>query len=133
MADTVDTQVLEDTRYNRKIRITNLSDGTGESAVIKIDKSTLTDLKGLEPYRLDVVSLKWSIQGFAYVALYWDHTTDDEIAVLSGSGERDYFGDGNLRDPRSAGGTGDILVTAPAGATTGSYDITIEVRLVPQP
>jgi hypothetical protein len=130
VTDVVDTIVLETTNVYRKIRITNVSDSTGESAVIKVDKSALVDVHGLEPRRLIIMYVKWAIQGFASVRLNFDHSTDDEGLVLPvGSGERDYFSDGGLKDPLSAGGTGDLLLTTNGGASGSTYDIVLHVRL----
>jgi hypothetical protein len=130
MADTVDTVVLETTPVYRKVRLLNIGDGTGESAVVKVDKSALVDTKGLEPRRLIITYVKWAIQGFASVRLNFDHTTDDEGLVLpTGSGERDYLMDGGLKDPLTAGGTGDLLLTTNGGASGSTYDIVLHVRL----
>ena len=129
MADSVDSVVLFSGTRRRAVRLTNVSDGTGESAVIKIDKSTLIGPDGTEPSKLVVEEIVWNIQGFTSVRLFWDHTTDDEIDMLSGGGSRDYTAVGGLRDPGSAGGDGDILLTT-AGAVSGAtYDISIVLRL----
>lgn len=130
MADTVDTVVIANTTVIHESRITNVSDGTGESAVIKVDKSTLTGPQpGVEPGSLALESIRWSIQGFSSVRLFWDHTTDDEIMVLgSGNGYADFKSSGRLQDPKSAGQTGDVLLTT-AGAISGAtYDITMRYR-----
>ena len=47
MADAVTTIVTNNGAKNYQARFTNISDGTGESAVIKIDKSTLVNEMGL--------------------------------------------------------------------------------------
>lgn len=133
MADVVDTIVLESNKHRRKIRITNVSDATGESAVVKVDKSALTAMNGLEPAYLIIDEIEWSIQGFTSVRLFWDHTTDDEIAVLgTGSGYREYWSSGGLKDPVSAGATGDILLTTAGAASGATYDIVLNCRLQPQ-
>lgn len=129
MADAVDTIVMFSGRLRYAARFTNVSDGTGESAVVKIDKSALIGPDGTEPGRLVVEELVWNIQGFTSVRLFWDHTTDDEIDVLSGGGSRDYTGVGGLVDPASAGGTGDIVLTTAGGTSGSSYDISIVVRM----
>ena len=130
MADTVDVRPLFIGERKVAYRFTNVCDGTGESAVTKIDISTLTGPDGVNaPARTVIEQLEWSIQGFTSVRLFWDHTTNDEIAVLAGQGFKDYREYGGLLDPASAGDTGDILLTT-AGNTAGStYDITIVVRL----
>lgn len=132
MADTVDTLVLQSNQRRYIARFTNVSDATGESAVVKVDKSTLVAANGLEPYRLILDYAKWSIQGFTSVRLFWDHTTDDEIAVFgTGAGERNYAENGGLYDPVSAGGTGDVLLTTAGAASGATYDIELNFRLEP--
>lgn len=107
----------------------NQSDGTGESAVVKVDRSALADIHGSEPSLLRIVRAQWTIQGFPYVEVAFDHTTDDSALLLgAGTGELCLERYSGLKDPDSAGGTGDIVFTAPAGATTGSYSILLEVE-----
>ena len=81
------------------------------------------------PTRTTIEQIEWSIQGFSSVRLFWDHTADDEIAVLAGAGFKDYREYGGLVDPASAGGTGDILITTAGAALNATYDITITFRL----
>ncbi len=130
MADTVDVKVvLSGTKYYI-LHLTNISDGTGESAVIKADISGLIGANGLAPTGTSIREVAWSIQGFTSVRLFWDHTTDDEIVVLgTGSGILDFSGIGGLVDPRSAGGTGDILLTTAGAAAGSTYDITLVIQL----
>lgn len=129
MADVVDTIVLANTINRYSVRLTNVSDATGESAVVKVDKSGLTGpLRGVEPGSLTLEEARWSIQGFTSVRLFWDHTADDEMMVLSGQGYEDFRPQGGLRDPRSTGGTGDVLLTTAGAASGATYDITLHFR-----
>ena len=131
MADVTDSIVIETTPRRYIVRFLNVYVDTGESAVVKVDKSTLTASNGAEPRDLIIDEIEWTIQGYTYIKLLWDHTTDDEIAVLTGTGYRNYWSSGGLKDPRSAGGTGDVVATT-VGTTAGnSYDITINCRLQP--
>lgn len=131
MTDTVDTLVLVSTKTHYTVRLTNESDGTGESAVKKIDKSTLTDLHGREPRAIDFMSIEYQVNGFNYVTLRWDHATDDEIAVLKGNGFFTWKEAGGLRDPTLNDSTGDVLLTTDGAVDGASYNITIEARLRP--
>lgn len=129
MVDTVDTITQFKGTRRHIVRLTNVSDGTGEAAVIKVALSGLLNGKGIAPTAVNVESIQWSIQGFSSVRLFWDHAADDEIDVLSGNGYREYTQAGVLKDPRSAGGTGDILLTT-AGAISGAtYDILLSLVL----
>jgi hypothetical protein len=144
MADAVTTTVIYNlgsatATQNAKTYIahfTNLSDGTGETNVIKVDKSTLFSTLGIEPVALDIQRIEFTIQGYKTVKISWDHDTDDTAVVLgTGVGFLDFTGglyltrdfghSGGLQDPRSTGGTGDILFTTSAGASGNSYSITL--------
>lgn len=128
MADVVDTIVVSDNPNRIVVRFTNRSDGTGETDVVKVDKSTLIGLLGREPQKLNLEWAKWSIQGFDSVQAEWDHNVDDEMIIMAaGNYERHYTNPGPLVDPGSAGGTGDVLFTTfPSPAAAGdTYDITM--------
>jgi len=128
MADAVDSNVIFSGERKYIARYTNLSDGTGESAVVKVDKSTLVGPDGTEPGRLVVEQIQFVTNGMS-VRLDWDHDTDDEIAFLNGAGYFDYREGGGLIDPASTGGTGDIIFTTAGHSSGDTYDITLHLRL----
>ena len=131
MADTVDTIVVFKGKQRQVYRFTNVCDGTGESAVVKIDKSALVNTQGLEPSKIIIEEIQWSIQGFTSVRLLWDHTTDDEAVVL-GTGQGSMLTNpefSGLIDPKSAGGTGDVLLTTAGNFSGSTYNILVCIRL----
>jgi len=136
MPDAVATHVITNTAGYYAVHLVNVSDATGESAVVKVDKSTLTAADGLEPNSLDLCVARWNVQGFTSVKLYWDHTADDLMMAMSGSGFEDFLSSGpspekipdGILDPRTAGGTGDILLTTAGAASGATYDITLWFR-----
>jgi hypothetical protein len=128
MADTVDVKTLFGGKRYKMFHLTNQSDGTGEAAVTKVDISTLTDPVGAVCTYTAIDRIEYSVFGMNYVTLAWDHTTDDEIAVLSGQGVMDWSQLGGNVDPRTAGGTGDILLTTNGAAAGAGYDITLYVK-----
>lgn len=125
MADTVTSRVVNNSKGKYTVHITGISDGTGESNVVKIDKSTLLTVAGAEPAALSIGTIRWNVQGFSYVKLHFDHTTDDTAMLLSGNGYDDFTPGGGLRDPLSAGQTGDLMLTSVGAAAGATYDITI--------
>lgn len=141
MADVATTRTLKDGRSRLVVQLTGKSDGTGESAITKVDKSTFLATDGAEPASLDIERIDYVISGYAHVELLWDHTTDDSAIVLpTGAAElhfddrlggEDYVASPLLTDPRSAGGTGDLLLTSASGATTGRYSIFVYMRKQP--
>lgn len=129
MADTVTSNVVFAGDRKYAVQLTGISDGTGETNVIKVDISTLLNLAGQACVRTAIEEIKWDVQGFTYVKLSWDHTTDDTAMVMSGRGSVSYAHLGYLFDPRSAGGTGDLLLSSVGAISGASYDITVVLQL----
>lgn len=127
MADLVDSQVLINGSRFYVVVLTNISDGTGETAVVKVDKSTLTGPNGKEPSKLVVEKIEYALSGMQ-VRLFWDHTVDDEIAMLDGAGFFDWTSVGGKPDPGSAGDTGDIILTTFGHTLGDTYTITLWLR-----
>ena len=125
MADTVVRHVLQDGDTLR-VAISCICDATGNTAIVA-DRSALTDALGNAAGPLAIKSVKATVSGMAYATLQFDHTTDDVMLVLP-QGETCFKGGdlGQLIDPGSDGGTGDLTLTAPAG-TAGAYCVVIEV------
>lgn len=131
MADTVRTMTVRNATHLNGVLVVNLtneSDGTGESAVTKVDISNFTTPKGIAATYSAVQRIEYAVNGMS-VRLHWDHTTDDTIAELAGNGIIDQSIDGNRVDPRSSGGTGDILLTTTGHTAGDTYDITLYVKL----
>lgn len=129
MADAVTTNVIHAGTRTYITHITNASDGTGESAVVKIDKSTLTGPGGSEPSKICIEKIEGTVNGMQ-VKLIWDHTSDVTIAVLDGGQvELDFTCGGGLRDP-GTGGSGDVLLTTLGHTSGDSYDLILYCRLV---
>lgn len=128
MADTVNVQTVF-TGRKHVLHLTNESDGTGESAVTKLDISGLTAPSGGAPTSVTLLEARWAVNSFNYVVLEWDHTTNDEMLVCSGNDYASFEGMGGLHDPGSTGGTGDVVLTTDGGADGASYDITLVFKL----
>jgi hypothetical protein len=128
MVDTVNTQVVFNGNRRYTVHLTNESDGTGESAVTKVDISTLTDGAGVAATYFTVDLIEYSVWGFDYATLEWDATVNDEIAVLFGQGVIDWVAFGGKTDPQSSGSTGDLVLTTNGGASGSGYDITLHIR-----
>ena len=129
MADTVDTKVIR----NGKLYIINLqnrSDGTGETNVRKVDlNNTLLSNDGKIATYSSIWRIEYSVFGFSQVRLDWQATVADEIATMSGNGLIDWSLEGGNVDPRSAGFTGDILLSTLGAVANAGYDITVWMRL----
>lgn len=126
MADTVTTKTIFNSPRKLVVELTNLSDGTGESNVVKVDKSTFTGLNGIEPSKLVVEKIVYDVSSMR-VLLTWDQTSDETIAVLQGHGCLNWKKSGGNIGANS-GGAGDILLTTANHAVGDGYQITLHLR-----
>lgn len=131
MADAVAVKASFTGKRRKIIHMTCVSDGSGETGIIKIDRSAITDGNGAVPNSIDVVSARWAIQGFSYIKLLWHHNAGDVVAMLlTGNGYENYEGFGNLHDTTTTNADaddGDIQLTSAGAANGATYDITLEV------
>ena len=97
MADTVSTQTLTDTTGVKfAVKITNFSDGTGETLVKKVDASETTFMT--EDGNRKISKIFYSINTAnpkSAVELIWDGTDNATAVLLSGQGFWDLRADGN--------------------------------------
>ena len=86
MADAVTSQTLSDGDRIAVVKYTNISDGTGESSVKKVDISTFAAsvTTGATPARATIEQIWYDIAGMR-VALEWNATTNVVAAVLGTS------------------------------------------------
>ena len=85
MADAVTSQTLVDTDKRAVIKLTNLSDGSGESSVQKVDVSGLNaNAKGETCSRVTIDQIWYDVGGMR-VDLEWAATTNVKALMLGGS------------------------------------------------
>jgi hypothetical protein len=128
VSDSVTSKTIFNGSRKLIMQFTNLSDGTGESNVVKVDKSTFTGPNGLEPSELIIEMIEGETSGMS-VGLSVDHTTDVVLARLGGVGrfKIDYRPHGGLRT-NGAGDTGDILFTTNGHSSGDTYNIVLHIR-----
>ena len=126
MADTVTVTTVFNGPRKLVVHLTSTSDGTGESGVTKVDKSTFTGQNGLEPTDFVFERIEYDVSSMR-VTLSLDRTTDQTVAVLQGFGHLDWRKAGGLLKA-AAGDTGDILLTTANHASGDGYDITLYLR-----
>ena len=97
MADIVTTQVLSDTSGVKYVaKLTNLSDGSGESLVTKVDASGTTFMSEDGERRIARVYYSVNVSDAkSGVELIWDGATNSTALFLSGQGTIDLRTDGN--------------------------------------
>ena len=130
MADTITTNIVRSGSRTYAVHLQNASDGTGESAVTKVDISGLVGPDGSAPTAITLLEVEYDIQGFSSVQLFWEHTVNDEMVTLGkGQNIKDWNALGGLHDPKSAGSTGDVLLTTVGASATATYDMTLVFKL----
>ena len=136
MADAVTSQTIIDTDKRAVIKLTNISDGTGESSVKKVDVSALNprsaDSASCSRVTIDQV---WYDVGGLRAALEFDATSNVVGLVLGGSaaagnvsGHWDYRSFGGIKNNAGGGITGDIDLTTHGHTAHDHYTIVLELR-----
>ena len=130
MADTVSTQTLTDTTGVKfAVKMTNFSDGTGETLVKKVDASELTFMT--EDGERKISKIFWSVNtqsGKSAVELIWDGETNATAVTLSGQGFWDLRADGNEIKNNATTPTGDVLLSTKNFAIGDNYTILVVFR-----
>jgi hypothetical protein len=131
MADTAVKHIVYSGKRRHCVHLYATSDGTGETGVVKVDRSTLLDGTGQIPSSLAIASVRWNVQGFSSVTLLWHHNAADVVAMrLTGNGYENFEGFGFLHDTDTTNADaadGDIQLTSVTPVAAAIYDITLEV------
>ena len=130
MADLVTTQTIADTSGVKFVaKLTNFSDGTGESLVKKVDASEVTFMT--EDANRKIARVWYSINtanNKSAVELLWDGETNATAMLLSGNGYFDLRTAGNEIPNNATTPTGDVLLSTKNFAVGDNYTIIIEFR-----
>ena len=130
MADAVATQTIQDGAKTAIFRFTNVSDGTGESAVAKIDVSALSSdpMTGAACTGCTIQKIYYSTVGMG-VKIFFDASSN----VLAWQLNADWADTLDFTDftgiPNNAGSgkTGDVLFTTVDHSSGDVYNIVMQV------
>jgi len=131
MADLVTSQTIQDGAKVAIMKFTNVSDGTGESGVVKVDVSALNAdpltgkaCTGVVVSRVQFVTYKMAVK------IEFDATTNTLIAYLPEdySDDLDYRDFSGIPNNAAAGKTGDILFTTTGAASGDAYSIVMTLN-----
>ena len=127
MADAVTSQTLQDGDKVAVMKFTNISDGSGESAVKKVDVSALQAQSGSGASCTGVtIDCIWYECNGMSVDLLWDASTDVIAWTLSGYGYFDFRSAGPLVNNASSP-TGDIMFTTTGAGSGDRYAIMLKM------
>ena len=130
MADAVATQTLIDGDKKVVQKFTNISDGSGESAVVKVDVSALaTNSSGQTCTGVVIEKIWWQCIGMK-VQILWNATTNVFCIELgeNQSGNHDYTVFGGLPNNAGSGKDGDVLFTTVGHTSADTYTIIMSMR-----
>ncbi len=130
MADAVTSQTIQDGARHVIMSFTNVSDGTGESAVKKVDVSALGSdpVTGTACSGVAIQSIWFSTMGMS-VKLLWDADTD----VLAFHLPADYADSldmsefTGLKNNAGTGVTGDIMLTTVGHSSGDAYTVILKM------
>ena len=129
MADAVTTQTIIDGERNCVMKFTNVSDGTGESAVAKVDVSALaSNSAGTACSEVRIMRISHAVVGMS-VQLFLDATSNVLLMELaeSSNGHMEFKDFGGLPNNAGSGKTGDILFTTKGHSSGDTYSIVLEM------
>ena len=139
MADVVTSQTIVDTSGTKTVmKFTNMSDGSGETLVTKMDSSALTFMT--EDATKSIAKIWWAVNttnGKSGIELLWagsgTSAADATIGFFSGRGYHDYYTSGNSISndatlTASTSPAGDVLLSTKGFVAGDNYTIIIEIR-----
>ena len=130
MADKVSTQTITDTAgVKYVIKMTNMSDGTGESNVNKIDASETTFMT--EDGTKKISKIWYSVNTVnpkSAVELVWDGATQSTALLLGGNGFWNLRDNGDEILNNATTPTGDVMLNTKNFTNGDNYTIIVEFR-----
>lgn len=110
MADTVSSTIIENGPRSFVIKLTNFSDGTGESNITKATAAQLgaTTQAGLQHMKLR--KIEYAVPT-GLVQIQWKATTNIDAAILAGTHTLDFSDTQGIINDAGTGVTGDVTLT----------------------
>jgi hypothetical protein len=129
MADAVTSQTIQDGERKAVLKFTNASDGSGESAVKKVDVSALaTNSAGDTCTGVAINKIWWQCTGMS-VKIEFDATSNVLAIGLSedSNGYHDYSDFSGIPNNAGSGVTGDLDFTTVGAGSGDTYMIVLEL------
>jgi hypothetical protein len=129
MADTVTSQTLFDGERVAIMKFTNISDGTGETAVTKVNVSSLASSGAGKACTGVIVNKITSLCHGMEVRMFWDATTDVPffLTTVNTNFENDFLKIGGITNNSGTGKNGNILFTTSDASAGDTYTVVLEM------
>lgn len=129
MADAVTSQTLLDGERLAIMKFTNISDGTGESAVTKVNVSALArSNSGLACTGVTINKITSVCHGME-VRMYWDATTDVPffLSTVNTNYENDFSSIGGITNNAGTGKNGNVVFSTSDQTAGDTYTVVLEM------
>jgi len=129
MADAVTSQTLIDGERVAIMKFTNISDGTGETAVTKVNVSTLTSSSSGKACTGVIVNKITSVCHGMEVRMYWDASTDVPffMSTINTNYENDFSSIGGITNNSGTGKNGNIVFSTADASSGDTYTVVLEM------
>ena len=129
MADAVTSQTLLDGERLAIMKFTNISDGTGESAVTKVNVANLTASNSGKACTGVTVTKITSVCHGMEVRMYWDASTDVPffLTTVNTNYENDFSAIGGITNNAGTGKNGNIVFSTSDATAGDTYTVVLEM------
>ena len=129
MADAVTSQTLIDGERLAIMKFTNISDGTGETAVTKVNVSTLAKSGSGQACTGVIVNKITSVCHGMEVRMFWDATTDVPffMSTINTNYENDFSSIGGITNNSGTGKNGNIVFSTSDQTAGDTYTVVLEM------
>jgi Ethanolamine utilization protein EutJ (predicted chaperonin) len=129
MADAVTSQTLMDGERLAIMKFTNISDGTGETAVTKVNVANLAPSGSGKACTGVIVNKITSVCHGLEVRMYWDATTDVPffLATVNTNYENDFNNIGGITNNSGTGKNGNIVFSTSDATAGDTYTVVLEM------
>jgi hypothetical protein len=129
MADAVTSQTLLDGERLAIMKFTNISDGTGETAVTKVNVANLARSGSGQACTGVTVTKITSVCHGLEVRMYWDATVDVPffLSTINTNYENDFSSIGGITNNAGAGKNGNIVFSTADQSLGDTYTVVLEM------
>ena len=129
MADAVTSQTLLDGERLAIMKFTNISDGTGETAVTKVNASSLTASNSGQACTGVVVNKITAVCHGMEVRMYWDASTDVPffLSNVNSNYTNDFSTFGGITNNSGTGKNGNIVFSTSDASSGDTYTVVLEM------
>ena len=129
MADAVTSQTLIDGERLAIMKFTNISDGTGETAVTKVNVANLANSGSGKACTGVIVNKITSVCHGMEVRMYWDASTDVPFFMntINTNYENDFSSIGGITNNSGTGKNGNIVFSTADASSGDTYTVVLEM------